>query len=213
MTKQIVYNNEIILNEAHDNNYLFVLDRLPTYNLLHGIETTNPGSLKDFDRLFENKEFTEAHNNELNNIALSVQDVNLPEMRIETTKIDEFGTGATRGTGKLFFGGFNINFTLDEQWFLHKMFSFWLYAAFNPLMFSKLNEKDNEEMYYVNAFLIILDNDRQKIAEFVFRDLHPASIGSILLNNNNPNKIQLPIEFMYRDYLPSDEYKIVLNKL
>jgi hypothetical protein len=110
--------------------------------------------------------------------------------------------------GKLEFGDMTMNLMNDEDWFIYRMLYYWLLASQNPEEHMKYQEYDYYRNFYVGGNLIILNNHQEKVFEFEFNDLHPISIGTIPLKETQPEKIIIPVTWIYSGMVPSDRYVI-----
>ncbi len=211
MTCQIVNNNEILLNEAHNNNFIFVLERIPSSFLMSKfgndpffkqngtIESVGAGGT----------DATREANQDTQNFALFLKSVTLPDLNLFTSTIDTTFAALKAITGKLEFGTLNTNVLCDENWFIYRMLLYWFYAASNPEEFNKLTTMDYYKNFYISGKLLLLNNHHEKVLEFEFRDLHPQNMGQVDLNYQDSQKVVIPVTWIYSTFTPSDDYKVI----
>lgn len=147
-------------------------------------------------------------NQDVANIALFTQSVTLPELDLDFSTIGTQFADLNIATGKLHFADLNTTIMNDENWFMYRFFCYWLIAGHNPEEYNKRNSSQDWKDFYISAYLIILDNDRNKILEIKFNELHPKTIGSVDLKNSAPDKIILPITWKYTDWYFTDDMVI-----
>ena len=86
----IVYNSEVIINEFHSNNYIFVLDNIPVSFLLSKfnnkcLKALGP-SAEDYAK-FNNIDAIKEANNDVRNLALFTQKVTIPGVSVDEASI------------------------------------------------------------------------------------------------------------------------------
>jgi hypothetical protein len=212
MTCQIIQNTEILLNEAHTNNYILVLERIPTSFLISQFkddpfDILGPSIKKlglDIDKVKE-------ANQDTANFALYLQSCNIPDIEVGMSEIPTAFATAKVMSGKMNFGTLITNVMGDEDWFIYRLLLYWMYAAHNPEQYGQLNQKDHYNEFYIGGHLLILNNHREKVLELELMGMYPQSVGSIDLNYNNPEKIILPITWTFHYFRPDDKY--VLRKV
>ena len=208
MTCKVIYNNELILNNSHTNNYIFVLDRVPTSFLISKFSKDALIKVDATIGSMSNSDVIRESNQDVQNLALFTQTVNLPEMDLGFSDIPTQFATIHEATGLIDFGELSTTFLNDENWFIYKMLTYWLLAGHNPEKYNKRNSVQHWKDFYVNAYLIILNNNREKIMEFKFTDVHPKTMGSIELKDSEASRIMLPVTWKYTDYVISDDLVI-----
>lgn len=210
MTCQITVNNELLINEAHNNNWIFVLERIPSSYLISKFmeDTKSPldGTLGSV--VNGGIPYTQEAQNDTANFALYLQSFTLPDLNLQTSPIDTSFATLNAITGKLEFGTLTTNIMCDENWFIYRMLVYWMYAASNPEEFNKLRGRAHYNNFYVGGHLILLDNHHEKILELEYRDLHPQNMGQQEMNYQNAEKLVLPVTWIYSTFTPSDDYVI-----
>jgi hypothetical protein len=209
---QIIQNSEILINEAHSNNYILVLERIPTSFLVSKFKDDVFSNLgPSLDNLGESLDKIKEANQDALNFALYLQNCNLPDLSLGFAEVPTSFATAKVISGKLQFGNLITNIMGDENWFFYRMILYWMYAAHNPEQYGQLNQKDHYDSFYINAHLLILDNHREKVMELELIGMYPQSIGSIDMKYSSPDKIVLPITWTFHYFRPDDKY--VLRKV
>lgn len=207
----IIQNNEILLNEAHTNNFIFVLQRIPTSFLMSKFSNDPKfkldGTIESITK--SGIDVIKESNQDTQNFALFLQSVTLPDINVGTAKIETMFTDLKTVTGKIEFGNLTTNIIGDEYWFIYRLLLYWFYAGNNPEEFNKLNMKDYYKNFYVSAKLILLDNHKEKVLELEFRDIHPQNLGQVNLDYKDAQKIIIPVSWIYSTITPSDDYKVI----
>ncbi|MCS7316898.1 MAG: hypothetical protein NZZ41_01060 [Candidatus Dojkabacteria bacterium] len=211
MSCYVVRNNEIFLNEAHSNNFIFVLERIPSSFLLSKFSNNKSfnldGTIQSITK--SGMEYIREANQDTQNFALFLQSVTLPDINLQTAVIETKFTDLKAVTGKIEFGTLTTNILGDENWFIYRMILYWFYCAYNPEEFNKLSLYKFYENFYISAKLLLLNNHKEKVLELEFRDLHPQNLGQVDLNYREANKIVIPVTWVYSTITPSDDYKII----
>jgi hypothetical protein len=203
MTCRVLHNNELIINEAHTNNFVFILDKLPTSFLISKF------SKEDLYRIdLSNAEAIREANQDVANLALFTQSVNLPELDLDFSTIPNQFASLNIVTGKLNFSDLNTNFVNDENWFIYRMMFYWLMAGHNPEYYNKRSSVAHFQDFHVNGYLLILDNHRNKMIEIKFSDLHPKTMGAVDLKHTAPENVILPVTWKYTDFYFTDDIAI-----
>lgn len=203
-------NRELLINDAHNNKYIFVLERIPTSYLIskfankaaeYCIENGHAPDDILVQRLQEGNE-------DVRNFNLYLQTFDLPQLDLG------YSTNATQFVdiphvdGKLNYGELNMTVKNDENWLIYDMLYYWFLAGFNPEERMKFKEREYYEHFYVSGTLIVLNNHLEKCKEFEFTDLHPVSLSTVNLSDNESEKIFLPVTWIHTGFVPSDRYVI-----
>lgn len=211
MNCNIIQNNELIINEAHTNNFVFVLERVPSSFLMSKFKDDQFRRLTaGLESIVEKgPEAVRESNQDTYNFALYLQSFTLPDLNLGVSKIDTAFATIPIIAGKLEFGTLNMNIMCDENWFIYRMLLYWMYAAANPEQFNKLTAKQYAKEFYMRGHLIVLDNDHDKVVEFEFRDLHIQNMGQQQLTYQDASKIILPTIWTYSTFVPSDDITVL----
>ena len=213
----IVYNSEVLINEFHSNNFVFVLDNIPVSFLLSKFNSKcisslgpSPADMAKFNNLDAYKEF----NNDVRNLALFTQKMNIPGISIDAHSLPLYSTAPVKvAGGQMKFDTLSTTIQVDENFFIPRFFYHWLTAAANPEEIMKYTQSEHMGEFYTDGHLLLLDNNRDKTVEIKYEGLHPKSISPIDLNSDEPNKIWVTIEWMYTSFVFADEYKTVYGKV
>lgn len=203
-------NTEILINETHNNKYLFVLDRIPTSHLISKFSSAKaeyciasgmaPADLS-VERLRE-------LNQDVHNFNLMLQSIEMPSLDLGYSVNPTQYVDIPHVEGKLTYGELTTSVKIDENWLVYDMLYYWFLAGHNPVEHMKYNEKTYANNFYVGGTLIILDNDMEKCKEFSFTDLHPVAMPSINLTDIEAAPIIIPVTWIHTGFVPSDNYVI-----
>lgn len=211
MNCYMVRNNEILLNESHTNNFIFVLERIPTsflFSKFSNLPNFNlDGTIQSITK--NGMDYIREANQDTQNFALFLQSVTLPDINLVTATIETKFTDLKTVTGKIEFGTLTTNIIGDENWFIYRMLLYWFYAAQNPEEYNKLSQEEYYRNFYITATLILLDNHKQKVVELQFRDVHPQNLGQIDLNYREAGKVIIPTTWIFSTITPSDDYRVI----
>lgn len=203
-------NRELLINEAHNNKFIFVLDRIPTSYLISKFANRAAeyciANGHAPDDLYV-QQLMEA-NQDVRNFNLYLQSFDLPSLDLGYSNNATQFVDIPHIQGKLTYGELSTTVKNDENWLIYDLLYYWFLAGFNPEERMKFKEKEYYEKFYVNGTLIILDNHMEKCKEFQFTDLHPVSMQTINLLDNEAQKIFMPITWIHTGFVPSDRYVI-----
>jgi hypothetical protein len=202
---RVLHNNEILINEAHTNNYIFVVDRVPTSFLMSKFADDDVYVGADIQQV-KNIDVIREMNNDVMNLALYLQSYTMPDVNVDITQIPTQFASVPVVTGKLNFSPLQTNFVNDENYFIWRFFYYWLIAAHNPEERNKRWAKQHFSDFHVNGWLIVLNNHREKILEIRFHDMHPQAMGSVDFKDTDPEKVIIPITWAYSDFYPTDDF-------
>lgn len=213
----IVYNTEVLINEAHNNNFHFIVNNIPVSFLLSKFNSKCVNALgpspEDYSKFNNIDAYTEA-NNDVRNLALFTQKVNIPGVSVNVNELGLFSTANVKlASPKMNFDPLVTTFKVDENFFIPRFFYYWLVAAANPEELMKYNQKEHLLNFYTDGHLILTDNNRDKTIEIKFEGLHPQSVSPIDLVSDEPGKIFITVNWIYTSFVFSDDYKVLYNKV
>lgn len=212
MACQILQNTELLINEAHTNNFILVLERIPTSFLISKFKDDFFKSLSpSMTKIKEDLERIKESNQDALNFALFLQSCNLPDLTLGSANIPTSFATAKVISGKLDFGNLITNVMCDEDWFTYRLLLYWMYAAHNPETYGQMNQREHYESFYINGHLLVLNNHREKVLELEMVGMYPQAMGSIDLRYANPEKIVIPVTWTFHYFRPDD--KFVLRKV
>jgi hypothetical protein len=211
---QIIYNSEILLNEFHNNNFIFVLDKIPVSFLLSKFNNSSClkslGPSPDDYSKFNNLDAYKEANNDVRNLAMFTSEVNIPGCSIDVESLNLFSSAPVKSTqGPITFDPFRTTIQVDENFFIPRFFYHWLTSAANPEEIMKYTQEEHVKQFYTDGHLLLLDNNRQKTIEIKFEGMHPISISPIDLKSSAADKVFITIDWLYTSYVFADEYKTV----
>lgn len=208
----LVFNNEILINESHTNKYIFILDEIPTSYLLSKFTDADLEKIAiDLDRVGLKelqREVLLERNKDLKNFLLYVQSIDMPDVSVGYSTNATMFVDLKHVDGKIQFADLTMNVMNDENWFIYRMIYYWILASHNPEETMKYIERDYYKKFYVTGTLILLDNHYEKVLELEFTDLHPVQIGQVNLKDSDAEKIILPITWIHAGMVPADRYVI-----
>jgi hypothetical protein len=214
----IVYNSEVIINEFHGNNFVFVLDKIPVSFIMSKFNNEkcirSLGPSKEDYAAFNNVDAYKESNNDVRNLALFTQKVNIPGVSIDEQSLSLFSTAPGRFVGgQMKFDSLSMTMQVDENFFIPRFFYHWLTSAANPEEIMKFNTEEYLREFYTDGHLLLLDNNRDKTIEIKFEGMHPKTISPIQLTSDEPNKVFITIDWTYTSYVFADEYKTVYGSV
>lgn len=208
----LVFNNEILINESHTNKYIFILEQIPTSYLLSKFTDADIEKLVlGLDNLGLQelqRELLVERNKDLKNFLLYVQSIDMPDVSVGYSTNSTMFVDLKHVDGKIQFADLTMNVMNDENWFIYRMIYYWILASHNPEETMKFTEVEYYKRFYVKGTLILLDNHYEKVLELEFTDLHPVSIGQVNLKDSDAEKIILPVTWVHAGMVPSDRYVI-----
>ena len=135
-------NRELLLNESHNNKYVFVLDRFPTSRFISKFANRfadyciDNGQSPDDRRI---QMLREGHQ-DVQNFNLFLKSVNLPSLDLGYTPVQTQFVTVPHVQGKLDYGPLVTTIKMDECWFLYELFYYWYLAGHNPVEYMKFKE-------------------------------------------------------------------------
>jgi hypothetical protein len=208
MTCRVLHNNELLVNEAHTNNFIFILDRLPTSFLVSKFSKDVLMKVDATLGSLSNAEAIREANQDVANLALFTQSVNLPELDLDFSTVPNQFASINIAVGRLNFADLNTNLVNDENWFIYRFIYYWLIAGHNPEQYNKRNSTQHFRDFHVNGYLLLLDNHRNKLLEIRFTDLHPKTLGAVDMKHVDAEKVILPVTWKYTDFYFTDDIAI-----
>jgi len=210
MPCSIVQNSELLINESHNNNFIFILERVPSSFLISKFRDEDFAQLDGSISSVGNAgiDAIREANQDTQNLALYLSSFSLPDLNLGTSAISTAFSDINPINGKLEFGQLNMNIMNDENWFIWRMLYYWMLAGSNPEEFNKMTGVQHAENFYMRGHLILLDNHRDKTLELEFRDLHIQNMGQQELNYQEAEKIVLATSWVFSTFVPTDEYII-----
>jgi len=208
MTCRVLHNNELLINESHTNNFVFILDRLPTSFLVSKFSKDVLMKVDATLGALKNAEAIREANQDVANLALFTQSVNLPELDLDFSTVPNQFASINIAVGRLNFSDLNMNLVNDENWFIYRFIYYWLMAGHNPEQYNKRNSAQHFRDFHVNGYLLLLDNHRNKMLEIKFMDLHPKTLGAVDMKHTDAEQVILPVTWKYTDFYFSDDIAI-----
>lgn len=205
MSCRVIHNNEVILNEAHTNNYIFIVDRVPTSFLVSKFSNDDMVRVGADIANIRNPDVIREMNNDVMNMALYLSSFTLPDLNVDVTDIATQFAAMPIVTGKLNYSPLQTNFMNDENYFIWRFFFYWLVAHHNPQEYNKRLAVQHHQDFQVNGYLIVLDNHRDKVLEIKFEDLMPQAMGSVDFKDSDAEKVIIPITWKFSNFVPTND--------
>lgn len=209
MTQISEPNTLLEINEAHANNFILVIPKLPSAQFLSSVfadltkrtgNTTNTsgtsGINSDDCRPVNNTQLEREHNLDLTNFKLYISGFSTPSVNIANYKVDTQFASLSRA-GKIQFGDFNTTMQISENFLNYNLILYWMYMIHNPEERNKTSGRDLIDNIFTDIYVIITNNHRQKVAEYKFLDAFPIALPTIQFTYQNANKITADISWAH----------------
>lgn len=210
-------NNIIEINDAHSDNFILVIPKLPTASFVssvfneltktYGYSTGTTGatgsdtSCPDINK----NQIIREHNLDLTNFKLYAKSVTLPSVSIQAYDIPtQFAT--LKRASKISFSDLTINMMISENFLNYNIILYWLYALHNPEEYNKISGKEMIDQYFTDIYLIITNNHREKVGEYKFLDAFPTTLPNIPFTHENANKLFTEVTWAHSGMYPSNNF-------
>lgn len=190
MTETVTY-NKLTVNPGSKDRFRLILSRIPPSLLLPDYVNRT----------------TENENRKL--FSISARSCQLPPInQTETRHPTQIGEVTDYEPRLDFSTPLNIEYSLGDDFYLYNLLLLWMYLKSHPEAIGGLAEPTDKDKLFVEAFLIILDNNLEKSAEFKFLDVHPTQLSEISFDYSDNSNMYPSAEFSYSYFLPSDQYEV-----
>lgn len=204
-------NNILEINEAHADNFYIVIPKLPTspfvssvFNELTKINSV-PTTAQNQCESLNKQTLMREHNLDLTNFKLYLKSFTLPSINIADYDIPtQFAT--LKRPSKISFTDLNTNLIVSENFLNYNIILYWLYALHNPEEYNKISGREMVETYFVDIYLIVTNNHREKIAEYKFLDAFPKSLPPITFDNSSADNITVDVAWAHSGMTPSNNF-------
>lgn len=206
MSEIIREQNTILeINEAHSDNYIIVFPKLPTSKFVSsGFNNFVTPSSSGCSTLNTNLVQREA-NLDLANFKLYLKSFTLPTVNIADYEVPtQFAT--MKRSGKIGFTDFSTKMMVSENFINYNIILYWLYALHNIEEYNKLAGFHYLSEFYVDVYLIITNNHREKVGEYRFMDCFPKSLNGFEMTCEEPNKLMTEITWAHSGMWPSNQF-------
>lgn len=205
-------NNSILeLNEAHSDNFILVIPKLPVAKFMSSVfnsftspnttSTTGSSVCDDLNSQMLRRE----ENLDLSNFKLFLKGVTLPIISIGSYEIGtQFAT--LNRASKISFTDLTTNMMVSENFLNYNMILYWMYALHNPEQYNKMSGGDMVREFFTDIYVIITNNHREKVGEYKFLDCFPTTLPSIDLTSENASKLILPVTWKHSGMFPSNNF-------
>ena len=152
--------------------------------------------------LFHNFNFSVVFNDK-QDLALHVQDVQLPSMAIGVTEQHgKYGKSNVLAGTSFVYEPLRFNWLLDENLDTYFYFVNWLKTLANP---RKVESFD----FFSDISVIIYNNNGLKLKTVNFEKCFPISLSEVLLSSKSridDSRVAMSVSFEFEDMLPGDKY-------
>ena len=225
-------NHILEINEAHADNWLLVIPKLPTSTYLSSQfnDLTKPKTFFDdytctaqspsttgtsgtsgnppvdspCDEFDPNAARREA-NLDLANFKLYLSDVTMPQTSVNAVTLGTQFADINRAS-KIQQGDLQTTMMISENFLNYNALLFWEYALHNPEEYNKIYGRHMIEEFFTEIYLIITNNHRQKIAEYRFIDCFPNNLTPLPFSYKNADKLTMDVTWKHSGMVPSDNF-------
>lgn len=211
-------NTILEINDAHSDNFLIVIPKLPTAQYLGSVFTgwmnptpDTPGSSAtsgspgpDCDAV-EQTHLRRENNLDFTNFRLYISEVTMPSVNITTYELGTQFATLSRAS-KIGFGELTTTMMVSENFLNYNIILFWLYALHNPHEYNKISGRQMIDTFFTDIYLIITNNHRQKVAEYKFLDAFPKLLPDLPFSVKNADKLNIPVTWAHSGMFPTDNF-------
>lgn len=210
-------NHVLEINQAHSDNFILVIPKLPTAKFISSVfneltksvgyttDTTGTTASNSVCPDINKNQIIREHNLDLTNYKLFLKSVTLPSVTIDTYSIGtQFAT--LKRASKIGFTDLSTNMMISENFLNYNIMLYWLYALHNPEQYNKISGHDMIQEYFTDIYLIITNNHREKVGEYKFLDAFPTSVPALPFTFENANKLFMDVTWSHSGMYPSNNF-------
>lgn len=212
--------NQILeINEAHADNFILVIPKLPTSVFIGSVfneithsygytsnTTGATGNPSDNQCVTANKsQIVRESNLDITNYKLFIKSFSTPAINIVDYAIDSHFASIKRA-GKIQFSDLSTTLMISENFLNYRILLYWLYALHNPQEYNKISGHDMIEQYFTDIYLIITNNHREKVCEFKFLDAFPKTLPGINFTWENAENLFVDVAWAHSGMYPTDNF-------
>jgi hypothetical protein len=209
-------NTILEINEAHADNFLLVIPRLPSAAYLSsvfngmaksvGVVGSSGTSASPEDCTLPNKnQIQREHNLDLTNFKLYISSVVMPNVTIANYEVGtHFAT--LKRAGKIAFTDLSTTMQISENFLNYNVILYWMYMLHNPEEYNKLSGKEMIDSVFTDIYLIVTNNHREKIAEYKFMDAFPTSLPPMSFTVTTADKLNAEVTWSHSGMTPTNNY-------
>lgn len=210
-------NHILEINEAHVDNFILVIPKLPTAAYISSVfndltktvgmspETSGSTGTPETCPQINKNQIQREHNLDLTNFKLFLKSFNLPTVNIANYEIGtQFAT--LKRAGKISFTDLTTTMLVSENFLNYNIILYWLYALHNPEEYNKISGKEMIQEFFTDIYLIITNNHREKVAEYKFLDAFPTSLPGINFNWETADKIISEVTWAHSGMYPTNSF-------
>lgn len=206
-------NTLLEINEAHADNFHLVIPKLPTSQFLSTIfnEVTKPqtsltpnlsGSCDTSDM---KARIRREANLDSTNFRMFIKGAVLPDVSIATVELGTQFATLSRAS-KISFGDLSTTMQVSENLINYQILLFWMYALHNPQEYNKISGRQMINNFFVDIYLIITNNHKEKVAEYKFLDAFPKSLPSLNMNFQTADKLDIDVVWAHSGMFPTNNF-------
>lgn len=207
-------NTILELNSASTSSYILLIPRLPSavflgsaFNAFNSPTTTTPPATStDSDcETDQSSTIRREHNLDLTNFKLFVSDIVLPGVTIDVNKVSTQMATLSRAS-KMSFSDLSTTIRVSENWLNYQIVLFWMYAIFNPAEFNKISGREMVNNFFTDIYIILINDHREKVAEFKLLDCFPTSLPAIPLSVKTSDIVTMDITWSHSGFFCTNNY-------
>lgn len=209
-------NTILEINEAHVDNFMIVIPRLPPApymgSVFNGItKHVNSGSVSasssppDDCPPEQTNQIQREHNLDLVNFKLFISAVTTPGITVAKYEVPTQFSTLSRA-GKIQFSDFSTTMQVSENFLNYNTILNWMYMIHNPEEYNKMSGRAMVDNVFTDIYLIITNNHRQKVAEYKFLDAFPSSLTPLNMSFKSADKINSDVTWSHSGMFPSNTF-------
>lgn len=150
-------------------------------------------------------------------LSLAVQSCPLPGVSNPERKGDTpLGGKATDWEPNIEFGGLSMTFRLDESYWIHSFFLYWMLLKVHPELMGGIAAYGSvpKNALFVDTTLVRLTNQNSIASTYTFKRVHPTDITDVQQDmTSSGNRQTLDVTFGYDYYIPGSPYNIDIKEV
>lgn len=213
-------NHILEINEAHADNFILVIPKLPTavfvgsiFNEItksYGYTTSSTGATGSNDsqcQSINQAQITRETNLDIANFKLFIKGFSTPTINVQDYSLDNHFATVKRAS-RIQFSDMTTNLMISENFLNYRIMLYWLYALHNPEEYNKISGRDMIKDYFTDIYLIITNNHREKVCEFKFLDAFPKSIPALNFTWEHADNLAMDVTWAFTAMVPSSDYTL-----
>lgn len=208
-------NTILEINEAHVDNFMIVIPRLPpapfmgsVFNGLTktvNVVPTTSGAPPEDCVPEQTNQVQREHNLDLTNFKLYISSVTTPGITVAKYEVPTQFSTLSRA-GKIQFSDLSTAMQVSENFLNYNVILNWMYMIHNPEEYNKMSGRAMIDNVFTDIYLIITNNHRVKIAEYKFLDAFPSSLSPINFTYKNADKMTTDVVWSHSGMFPTNTF-------